>query len=121
MIMAKNEHKKSMKEKKGKMNRKYGQGEAKHSRKGSYSCLIAAIILVLLFAMLGISYVSVGETTAFLGAWGIATLILAWFGLILGLKGLREREKNYLTCNIGILSNAILVVAFLAIFVRGLL
>jgi hypothetical protein len=110
-----------IKEKKNVGNRKYGQGQAKHARKGIYSCMIAGLILILLFIMLGISYVSEGETTALLGAWGLGTLILSWVGLITGIKGLREREKNYVTCKVGIWCNVTLVVLFFVIFVRGLL
>ena len=112
---------KKNKEKKNVGNRKYGQSQTKHARKGVYSCMIAALIVILLFAMLGISYVSEGETTALLGAWGIGTLLLSWFGLTMGIKGLREREKNYITCKIGICCNMVFVVLFLVIFVRGLI
>jgi|GEM_PF-241265 hypothetical protein len=112
---------KKVREKRSVGNRKYGQGQARHAKKGIYSCVIAVLILVLLFVMLGISYVSAGETTALLGAWGIGTLILAWVGLMTGIKGLREREKNYMTCRIGIWCNVLFIVLFLVIFVRGLL
>ena len=102
-------------------NRKYGQGRAKHAKKGVYSCMIAGLILILLFVMLAISYVAAGETTALLGAGGIITLILAWLGLNLGIRGLREREKNYLTCKVGIWCNMILLVVFIVIFIRGMI
>lgn len=112
---------KKVREKRNAGNRKYGQGQERHAKKGVYACVIAGLILILLLIMLSISYISAGETTALLGAWGIGTLILAWVGLTMGIKGLREREKNYTTCKIGICCNVFFIVLFLVIFIRGLL
>ena len=41
-------------------------------------------------------------------------------GLLLGVRGFRERDKNYITCKVGIGANAAFLLGLTAIFIRGL-
>lgn len=101
--------------------RKYGQARKKHSKKGVYSCVIASVILFLLFLLLVFTYSLKGQAAAIIGACGIGAMILSWIGFTMGIKGLREREKDYITCKIGITSNALFVLIFIMIFIRGII
>ena len=38
----------------------------------------------------------------------------------LGVRGFRERDKNYITCKVGIGANAAFLLGLTAIFIRGL-
>ena len=101
-------------------NRKYGQAKLKHSKRGVLSSGIATMVGVLLLTMVVIAYTSGGTAGAYIGGLGIVTAILSGIGIYLGFRGLKEREKDYLTCKIGIGCNLVFLVGFIAIFCRGL-
>lgn len=99
---------------------RYGQTRFRHARKGIYSCWYAAVVCVLLILMILISYVGKGEVNIFMGFIGLGTVVLSCMGLDLGRKGLKERDKNYITCKVGISINAVVLLGLIAIFIRGL-
>ena len=109
------------KERRRRGSRKYGQARKKHSKKGVYSCVVAGVILVLLLILLVFTYSSKGQAAALIGASGLGALILSWIGVTMGIRGLREREKDYITCKIGIGSNAFFLLVFIMIFIRGII
>ena len=101
-------------------NRKYGQAKLKHSKRGVISSGIAATVGLLLFAMIVKAYSSGGKAGLFIGSLGMVSAILAGLGVYVGFRGFKEREKDYLTCKIGIGCNIFFLVGFLIIFCRGL-
>ena len=42
-------------------------------------------------------------------------------GVITGFRGFKERDKNYVTCKIGVACNLAILACFVGIFIRGLL
>ena len=54
-----------------------------------------------------------------LGFVGLGTIALAGIGTWLGNRGMKEREKNYITCKIGIGINMAVLLGLVAIFIRG--
>ncbi len=108
------------KERKKRENRKYGQAKLKHSKKGIQSCVIAGIVIVTLATMIVIAYMSAGTTEPYIGGLALVAMVLAVTGGVLALRGFKERERNYLTCKIGIGCNIFVIIAFVAIFCRGL-
>lgn len=98
---------------------KFGQVKLKHSQKGIKSCLIALGVLIVLLLLLAAAFVHKGKASAFIGAVGLMTLIGSWIGLIIGMKGFKERERNYITCKVGMGLNAFFILGFTAIFFRG--
>lgn len=109
------------KERKKRGNRKYGQGKLKHAKKGVLSCIMAAIVAITLLILLLCAFLLKGQTIALVGSFGIITVLLSVIGLMNGLKGFRERDKNYLTCKIGTGINGAVLLALIAIFIRGLI
>lgn len=101
-------------------NRKYGQAKLKHSKRGVVSSGIAAMVGLLLFSMIVTAYTSGGKAGIFIGSLGMVSAILAGVGVYVGFRGFKEREKDYLTCKIGIGCNIFFLVGFLIIFCRGL-
>ena len=101
-------------------NRKYGQAKLKHSKRGIMSCVIAGLVLIMLVSMLLKAYISRGEAAPIVGALGLISVILAGCGLYMGIRGFKEREKDYLTCKIGTTCSASFILGFILIFCRGL-
>ncbi len=99
---------------------KYGQAPLRHSKKGVYSCFYAVVVFILLVLMLIIAFASKGEVNILIGFIGLGTLALSFMGLLLGVRGFRERDKNYITCKVGIGANAAFLLGLTAIFIRGL-
>lgn len=99
---------------------KYGQTPLRHAKKGILSCVLSGAASFLLFLLLSSSFVLNGQIGLAMGAVGIVVLVLAIEGLMTGIKGLKERNKNYVTCKIGIAWNGLLLVSMCGVFVRGL-
>lgn len=108
------------KERRKRRNRKYGQAKLKHAKKGVISCVISGVVLVLLVAMLAKAYFSAGTASPFIGGVGLVSVLLAGYGLYMGVRGFKEREKDYLTCKIGVGCSAFFIIGFILIFCRGL-
>ena len=43
------------------------------------------------------------------------------YGQKTGIKGFKEREKNYITCKVGAISNGAALIGLVAMFIRGLI
>ena len=118
--MSKNEERDRSRDRKKRGNRKYGQAKLKHAKKGIWSCTVAATVFVLFVILLVIAYTTEGTAAGYVGGLGILSMVLSFWGLYLARKGFREREKDYLTCKIGILLNLLFSVVFVAIFCWGM-
>ena len=98
---------------------KYGQAKPRHAKKGIYSCSYAFVVFLLLLLMFEISYRKKGDVGMILGFAGLGTMILAGIGVWLGGRGMKEREKNYITCKVGIGINLTAFLGLTAICIRG--
>ena len=103
-----------------KRSRKYGQIKRKHSRKGIWSCVMAVLVTAVIAGLIVMAFMNKGKSAAMVGSFGVFDMILACIGIVTGVKGFKERDKNYLTCKIGLPSNAVALIFFLAIFIGGL-
>lgn len=108
-----------LRERKKRGNRKYGQARFKHAKKGIQSCIVAAAIAVILLLSLTVSYVAHGNVGIFFGLLGLISFGLACVGVVLAIRGFREREKNYLTCKLGIGFNGAFILSLIVLFVGG--
>ena len=102
------------------MRTKYGQVSLRHSKKGVKSCFLAGTAVFFLVFLLAVSFLRKGELSALVGFAGIGILALSIAGLVSGVRGLKEREKNYATCKAGIGISIALILGMCGIFVRGL-
>lgn len=112
--------KKIEKEKMKRRSRKYGQAQLKHSRRGIKSCFLAVCALFVLVLIFSVSYINRGDVNILIGLCGILVVAIAAAGLKAGIQGLKEREKNYITCKVGIGLNGFFLLGMAGIFVRGL-
>ena len=108
------------KEKMKRRSRKYGQAQLKHSRRGIKACFVAVVALFILGLIFSVSYITRGDVGILIGLCGILVVVLAVSGLKAGIQGLKEREKNYITCKVGIALNGVFLLGMAGIFVRGL-
>lgn len=117
---AKDKQKEREKRRRKMMRTKYGQAPLKHARKGINSCCYAGSVFLILIVMIVFSYVSGGSVNVLAGFAGLAVAVLAWLGVMSGVRGFRERDKNYITCKVGVICNALLLLGLISIFFRGL-
>ena len=82
-----------------KRSRKYGQIKRKHSRKGIWSCVMAVLVTAVIAGLIVMAFMNKGKSA--------------------GVKGFKEREKNNLTCKIGIVVNGLILLALILVFIRG--
>ena len=114
------EDRQKQKERKKRGTRKYGQAKYKHSHMGIVSCSCAGAALVLLAGCILYAYLARGAAAGIVGGIAIVSLILSILGIRAAAKGFRERERNYLTCKIGLPGSTLVLLLFLAIFIGGL-
>lgn len=107
-------------ERKNRKKRKYGQAKLKHAKRGVLSCMLAGVVGVMMLAIIARAYFSAGNASPFIGAVGLISVVVSGSGLYLGIRGFKEREKNYLTCKIGIVCCSVFILGFILIFCRGL-
>ena len=100
--------------------RRYGQAKYKHSKKGMLSLILAVITVVILLALVISAFLMKGQAAAIVGSFGIFAMIVCGIGILTGIRGFRERDKNYITCKIGIAINIVVLVMLIAIFIRGI-
>lgn len=99
---------------------RYGRRKLRHSQKGVYSCLTAAAVLALLICLVTVSYLCGGNAIPLIGACGLLVWMLSVFGIVTGIRGLRERGRRYGVCKAGIGGNGLLFLILLTLFFRGL-
>ena len=114
------EDRQKQKERKKRGTRRYGQAKYKHSHMGIVSCSCAGAALVLLAGCILYAYLARGAAAGIVGGIAIVSLILSILGIRAAAKGFRERERNYLTCKIGLPGSALVLLLFLVIFIGGL-
>lgn len=100
--------------------RKYGKTKLKHSSMGKNSCWLALASLVLILVSIIIAYVMRGKTVGIVGGLGILSIVTAGLGFRAAIKGLREQERLYITCRLGIAANGIILLGLTVIFFGGL-
>ncbi|MCF2570185.1 hypothetical protein I6E09_13550 [Mediterraneibacter glycyrrhizinilyticus] len=108
------------KERKKRGTRKYGQANLKQSRKGVLSCINGFGGLLILAGCIFYAFMARGNAHGIVGGLAILALVLAVNGIRLAIGGFYERERNYLTCKIGLPVSFVSVIFFLTIFIGGL-
>ena len=107
-------------ERRNRKRRKYGQAKLKHAKRGIISCILSATVLLIMVALFVKAYTSGGTAAPVIGGFGLVAFVLSCCGLYMALRGFKEREKDYLTCKIGVGCSAFFIFGFIIIFCRGL-
>lgn len=114
------EERQKEKERKKRGTRKYGQAKYKYSRMGAISCGCAAAALLLLAGCILYAYLARGAAAGIVSGIAVVSPVLSIMGIRAAVKGFRERERNYLTCKIGLPGSTLVLILFLAIYIGGL-
>ncbi|WP_461811043.1 DUF6142 family protein [Faecalimonas sp.] len=109
------------KDKKKYGNRKYGQAKLKPSKKGITSCVIAGTVAFVILSSIVITYLYKGKAAGYIGGLGVSALFFAGAGIMQGVRGFKERDKDYRTCKVGIGFNIFFLVSLLVFFLGGFL
>lgn len=118
---AKKKAKEREKRRKKMIRTKYGQTQRRHAKKGIKSCIYAFFSLFFLFLLIANSFVENGQVGILMGIAGFMIFALSVTGTKMAVQGFKERDKNYITCKIGLGCNAAVLLSMFAIFVRGLI
>ena len=111
---------KKEKEKRMKSYSRYGHsGKLRHSTMGMKSCMYAAASAAVLLLCILVSFFAHGKAAVIIGVFGILAVVGVVAGIIAGVKGMRERDRNYITCKIGLGCNIILAIGLLLIYTGG--
>ena len=100
--------------------KKFGQMELKHARRGVSSCMLALCSGFFLLLTLSASYISRGDVGFIVGILGLMSLVMSIIGFRRGIEGFKERNKNYISCKVGVGCNGVLVAIYVSMFIRGL-
>ena len=87
---------------------------------GIYSCVYAGGALTILLICILAAFVMRGNTFGLIGGMGMS-IVLAALGIRASVKGMREREKRYITCKAGMAGNIVILLGLAAIFLGGLM
>ncbi len=109
------------KDRKKRGTRKYGQAKYKHSHMGVVSCVLAAGAVIALAGCILYAYLAGGNASGIVGGIAVISFALSVLGINAAVKGFRERERNYITCKIGLPVSGIILILFLVIFIGGLM
>ena len=99
---------------------KYGQAPKRHARQGIMSCMYFVLAAFVLLLMVSVSFAAKGKVGILVGFAGLFVLVMAGRGLASGIRGFKERDKNYITCKVGTICCGLLILGMCAIFIRGL-
>lgn len=100
--------------------RKRSKIQLKHSTMGKHSCILAGISAGLFLISVIIAFLMRGKTIGIVGGLGLIAMVVAGLGCRAAMKGFRERERNYITCKIGMACNVLILAGLMIIFVGGL-
>ena len=98
----------------------YMYEERKYSGKGILATVLGGISLLLFVILAGICTVLEGRAGAWSGAVGFTAVVIAFYGMVQGLKSFHDQCRSYLFCKIGTLLCGFLVAVWFLIFCAGL-
>lgn len=109
--------KQQIKKEKRIVSQKIGRVKKKHSKKGMVSCVLAGAAFLFLVAAILINIFELSQVKILVGGFGICSIILAFMGIKASMSGRKEKDRKYLTCNIGIILNILLLIGLVLIYI----
>lgn len=100
--------------------RKYIYSNKKHTQKGIFATILAALSFISLLVLIIGSYAAKGDIKASYGAVAFLCTIFSAVGIILGTMGKHEPDKFYLFSYIGIAWNVVNLFIISAILYAGI-
>ena len=98
----------------------YVYEETRHSRRGVLATILGGISLIAFFVLMGICAMLQGNGGPWAGSIGITAFVMAFAGMVYGLKSFRDQCKYTIFCKIGTLLCGFMVAVWFLIFCVGL-
>lgn len=98
----------------------YTYKESNHSGRGILAAILGGISLLIFIILAGISAMQNGSGGAWLGSFGFTAFVVAFYGMICGLRSFHEQCRSYLFCKIGTLLCGFMVAVWFLVFCVGL-
>ncbi len=92
----------------------------RHTKAGIISAFIGILVVLGFIALSIVSGINSGEAGLLVGIIGILLYVIALFGFILSYKQLKQRDFYYIFPTIGIISNGIMLIFLMIIYILGL-
>ena len=99
---------------------RYAFVKKQEARKGKLSTGLASASLVLFLAAVMLACVFDGKMGYIVGGISLFAMLLSIYGFIMGLSSFSEENKNHKTSIIGSISNGVIMVGWLGIFLLGI-
>ena len=87
---------------------------------GMLSSVLACLALAALVYSVALSFGARGEGSAQVGAYGLLSLVMSFFGLIFGLLSYKEQDKRYGGSFFGTFTNGIIIVVLIMFILVGI-
>lgn len=100
--------------------KRYKFVKKRYSKEGQISTVLAIVCLALLLCSSFASFALRGGAGVFVGGIALMAMLLSVYGFYLGLRGFSEKNCSNVVCIIGSISNGLIIVAFLAIYLMGI-
>lgn len=94
--------------------------ETAHSARGILATVLGGVSFLMFVILTGISAVLAGSGGAWLGGFGVTAFVIAFSGMVCGLKSFHDRCRSYLFCKIGTLLCGFMVAVWFLIFCVGM-
>lgn len=98
----------------------YSFVEKKHSANGIASAVMSVGSILVLLILLAISFLLKGMAADWIGAVGIAGILMAVLSLRYGFAGFKDESKTYICCKIGTVLGTMSIIAWFFIVCIGM-
>ena len=94
--------------------------DKKYSTNSIISAVLAGLSLILILALLEISFANKGVSGSWIGALGVTGAAMAFMGLRYGMAGFQDECKSYLLCKIGAILSTVVIAGWFFIVCMGI-
>ena len=98
----------------------YSFVEQKHSANGIASALLRVLSLLVLAGLLAVSFLLQGMAADWIGAAGLAGILMAVGGVLYGFAGFKDDCKTYICCKLGTILGTVVIAAWFFIVCIGI-
>lgn len=91
----------------------------RYSRMGIHSLCYTAVAFFCFAAAIGIAFFMHGQAQKIVGGLGACAILLSSAGIWAGVKGMKEKNRRYLNCWIGICGAGIMLAGLIFLFAVG--
>ncbi len=96
-------------------------GEINQSPRGIFSFILGVISLVACLAFIIISFLKKGNAGIYIGIGAVAVFVISCIGIVNAIRGYREESQSAIFTLLGFIFNAIIIIAFIVLFVTGIM